>query len=448
MRLFVLAFCICAGLAVGGAQPVAAEEAVVPEPLVSNIFMDTDLRQALQDIATQAEVTIIPDPSVGGYVTAELTDLPLNKALEIVLAGTGYAVQKTEDYILVYSPDPKSPAFAEVSETHLVRLDYLEAEAAMRMLPAQYATLVRADTNNHALLIHAPGPLAERIVADLQRLDTAPRHVLLDARVVVLEHSNLLNLGLEWDYPTLQAGAFTTSDYHGGGLPGPDWPWAVQIGYTPGREFTNSLLVALNLLSANEEATIVANPQLMAQEGKSAELKVATEEYFKITSGGYYNQVDLEQIETGTVLTILPRVSRSGEITLSLLAEVSDVVGRGEDNLPVVTRRTAKSTVRVEDGGTVAVAGLMDSRSRQRLERTPGAASLPLVGYLFRNTVNDLRTRQIAVFVTAQLVPEGPADRDRIPPDRPYIEPVDEEQFRQALRESLARLRAEKGVQR
>jgi type II secretory pathway component GspD/PulD (secretin) len=121
--------------------------------------------------------------------------------------------------------------------------------------------------------------------------------------------------------------------------------------------------------------------------------------------------------------------------------EVSDVVGRGEKSLPVITRRTAKSTVRVQDGGTAAVAGLMLSRSRLAESGVPGAARLPGVGQLFRSDTDSKSSRQLAIFVTARLMPDG--DEKSIKPrERPTIKPAGKE-FQEQLRESL-RL-AEKG---
>ncbi len=119
------------------------------------------------------------------------------------------------------------------------------------------------------------------------------------------------------------------------------------------------------MLTPNNEATIIASPQVLAQDGKEAEIKVTTEEYFQITAeAGAFLRADLEKIETGTILRITPQVGPNGELTLDMNIEVSDVIARGEENLPVVSRRTARSTIQIENGGTAAVAGLVDTRAQ------------------------------------------------------------------------------------
>jgi len=412
------------------------------QPLVSNVFVDSDLREVLQDIASQVGVIIIPDESVVGLVTCELKEIPLEKALEIVLAGTGYVVKKTPDYYLVCSVDPKSTSFLVISKTQLLKLNYVKATTAVKLLSPTLHNYVQANDDAGTVCISATDALMNRIVADLQLIDRPPRHVMLDARIVVLERSDLLNLGIQWGWPEIRAGTYSESSLHGGGAPsaGSKWPWGIQIGYTTSKEFTNSLLMTLNLLAENSEATVVASPQVLAQDGKEAEIRVITEEYFKIVTEGYYTRTELEKIESGTVLKITPHIGGNDAITLEMTTEVSDVIARGEDNLPVVTRRSTKSTVRIEDGGTAAVAGLMNNRMRLDKSRAPGLADIPILGNLFRNTRSGTTSRQVAVFVTAHLIPEVKVSSSTKPlANQATIEPVGEG-FKMALRESLSRL--------
>jgi len=121
----------------------------------------------------------------------------------------------------------------------------------------------------------------------------------------------------------------------------------------------------------------------------------------------FYTQSQLENIKSGTTLDITPLIGDNNDITLEMAVEVSDSIprGRGSD-LPVVTRRTAQNSVTIRDGGTVAVAGLTENRTRDKEKRVPLLGDLPLLGVLFRNNDSDKGTREIAVFITAHLVPE------------------------------------------
>ncbi|MCG5532438.1 hypothetical protein LRF89_03170 [Halorhodospira sp. 9621] len=552
------------GTAVWISLPFAMAEQ--DEILISNVFVDARLRMALEDVSAQAGVNIIADPTVSGLVTVELDEVSVDKALELLLAGSDYQVYRHPDYYLVFSPDESSAIFPSVSETRLIRLDHKRAEEARAMLPnalQRYARVgresnmlaitapvslleqivaelgvidtpggeqtrfvglehiragsardllpprlqryvrvdderntvavtapagplerilgqldeldtpgltvdldlpasggtelvklghvsagtamdllpealhayVRPNAESNTLAVSAPAQIRAGILADLAAIDVPRHHVMLDARVVVLERGDLLDFGVNWDFPTATAGTFIDDETS------PSWPWGLRIGFTPGREFTNALAMTLNMLTQNEEATIVSTPQVLAQDGKEAEISVVTEEWFEITTDATtFARAQLEQIETGTVLAITPQVGSNGELTLDMDIEVSDVVGRGASNLPVVSRRTAHSTVQVENGGTAAVAGLVDTRSRFTRTGVPGVGRLPLLGRAFRSDQLDHEARQVAVFVTATLVEES----DRLFSDGrrelPPVEVIDEDEFRDALAAALSRL--------
>jgi len=422
----------------------AADNDAKEKQLVTNMFFDTPIRQALSDISAQTGVIILPDISVQGIVTCELQDVPLEQALRIVLSSGSFVFKQMDGYILVGSADSESPSFSTLSETRRIKINHIKAVDAVKMLAEPMQKFASGDVASNTVSVTAPPALLERIITDLKLIDQPLRHVILDARVVAMERGDLLNLGFQWDWPSISAGTFSDSEHHGGGATERvNWPWGIQIGYTPGQEFTNSLLLTLNLLEENDEATMIASPQVLAQDGQEAEIKVVTEEYFKISQESYmYTRFELETIETGTTLTITPRIGDNNEITLEITTEVSDVIARGEDNLPVVTRRTTKNTVRIEDGGTAAVAGLMDSRERFQESRAPGLADIPILGVLFRNTNKVKSSRQVSVFVTARLMPETGHLRQEPVEDRVLIELVGEE-FKKELQEALTRMKRE-----
>ncbi len=395
---------------------------------ITNMFQGDELPQALQDIALTAGVPIIPDPTVAGEVWADISELPLETALEIILAGTPYVFKKTPNYYLVADRNVDSPAFAEISVTRTVWLNYIAPDTAVKLLSPALSKYVKGEgatdpngvpvfggsrvgRGGHIVTITAPPALVDRIVEDLKRLDNRPRQVLLDARVVVMEQGDLLDLGVEWGFPTLRAGGFKGDVLIGDTDSELSWS-GFQLGYTSDSTFTDSLLMALHMLEENNQADITSYPQLVAQDGRQSEIRVITEQWFMMEAARsaelFYARAELEKIESGTVLTITPYIGDNNDITVELAVEVSDSIARGRgSDLPVVTRRTAKNTVTVQNGGTVALAGLTENRGRDKVKKVPGLGNLPLIGQLFTNTEKDNSTREVAVFVTARLVPES-----------------------------------------
>jgi type II secretory pathway component GspD/PulD (secretin) len=147
------------------------------ESVVDNIFFQTDLRQAIEDIAAQTGVNIIADPGVQGIVSVSLDSVPLDRALELVLAGTGYRVFQQEDYILIFNPDESADFFTDVSRTRLVELQNLAPASARALLPDPLRRYVRVDEASNRLAVTAPDGLLERILFDLEVLDQQEQQI-------------------------------------------------------------------------------------------------------------------------------------------------------------------------------------------------------------------------------------------------------------------------------
>lgn len=161
--VFALAISISADFtSLANAQPV---------PNVDNVFFQTDLRQALEDMSAQTGVNIIADPSVNGIVSVSLEDVPLDKALELVLAGTGYRVAERSGYYLVFSPDTAADFFTDVAETRLIRLKNLTPDSARSLLSQPLQRYVTVDAASDRLAITAPPDVLSRIESDLRLLD-------------------------------------------------------------------------------------------------------------------------------------------------------------------------------------------------------------------------------------------------------------------------------------
>lgn len=396
-------------------------------PVVTYTSVGDDLQIVLETFSADTGIPIIIGATVvPTTVSGDFVNTPLDLALDILLAGTGLTWKKTEHYYLV------SPVYSTLledlidsSEVRRVKLQYMSAANAVSLLHDAYQPFIKGEQNGRIAVITAPPAVLKQIVAALKEIDTKPRQVLLDARVVIMEKGNLLNMGIEWGWPTLQAGAFrnvptlalpaNATNFRG------SWPWGATIGFSPDGTFTNALNMTLNLLVENGQAQIISSPQVFAEDGQRATMYVIKEEYFMLTAPSQgqnvFSQTELAEIQSGTKLDIIPYISDDNDITMVIAVELSDSIPSGSvSQLPVVTRRTAQNTVTVHDGGTVALAGLSENRRVIREKRTPGLSRIPLLGKLFNHDNRDVSSREVAVFITARIVPEMGASTRRPPP--------------------------------
>ncbi|MCX7796611.1 MAG: hypothetical protein N2380_08850 [bacterium] len=153
---------------------------VKAESLVNNVFVDTDIRQALRDISNQTGIIIVVDNTVEGFVSADLKDVPLEKALEILLSHYGYVYAKKEGYYLVGSPDVKNATFNSLSKTIFYRPKYLSVDAMKQKINDTFSQFIKVDSSLNVISITAPDSMIGNIVNKIREIDRPVRLVYVD----------------------------------------------------------------------------------------------------------------------------------------------------------------------------------------------------------------------------------------------------------------------------
>ena len=359
-------------------------------PLISDVLYDTDIRQALSDVAMQTGATIIPDESVMGYITLDLQDVALEQALKLILMPGGFIYAEVEEGIyLVTSPDPTAPSFPRIARTQIVELDYVDSDELERLLPNMYSRFVKFDEVGNRVVVTAPPELLEKAIAQIKAIDGPPLQIMIEALIVETSREALkdFELSLQGDH----VGMSTAT-----GL----------ITYVDAAE---QLLHQLLWLIDKQKAIVRASPPVVAQEGQEASVRVAVEQYFQIISGRVgWEYVRLEAIEAAIALTIIPHVAqKDNRVTCVITAEVGDVIGVGPTSLPIITKRTAETTVRIGDGQVIAIGGLLQEIKREVERKIPLLGDLPLVGPLFRSTSTQSHQREIIIFIVPHILDES-----------------------------------------
>lgn len=397
--------------------------------LVSNVFADTDLRQALADLASQAKVTIIPDNTVQGTVTMEINSMPLERALGMILLPGGYAYAKSNGYYLVGAPETTNPNYYMLVDTKIVDLKYTDTSTVLSMLGASYGRYLSAmgspaqgepdeernaeegnmprrtiDTasftppstttnrrSDNRILISAPRFMIERIQNDIQQIDQPRSQVMLEATVMEVSEETLNTLGVDW------ATRFLRQDLTSGGP---------NLIYS---KVANTEIAALTALVQRGGARLRANPRIATVDGQTAELEVGKESYFSIVSGPVtYPYTTLERINSGILFRITPRiVMPEREIMASIEPEVRDVTGRGANGLPEITYRRASTNLSVRDGQSIVIGGLVSEFDTRVVNKTPILGDLPLVGFAFRRTSTHKTRTEVVIIITPHILIDG-----------------------------------------
>jgi pilus assembly protein CpaC len=189
----------------------------------------------------------------------------------------------------------------------------------------------------------------------------------------------------------------------------------------------------LSLLETSGLAKMLAEPTLVAMSGQEARFLAGGE--FPIPYSTGLGAVTVQWKKFGIMLAFTPTVVSDGMMNLKLATEVSDVdpsrsVTINGFSIPGVTSRQSETTVRLSDGQSFAIAGLMSSRMREQVDKIPFLGDLPILGALFRSTLYTRDESELLVVITAHLArPMAPHEVPRLPTEDEQNDPNDLELF-------------------
>ncbi|MEW6009162.1 MAG: secretin and TonB N-terminal domain-containing protein [Candidatus Omnitrophota bacterium] len=236
---------------------VSEPEKPLPAAKVSLDFKEADIRNVLRILSYKSGVNIVASPEVAGLVTIRLTDVPWDKALEVILDTYGYGLERKEDIITVYPMEmltakkKEQAALAEVQPTvtKVVKLKFVDAVDMKRALDPQLSprgkiTVLsitgqagwefggaelgkrkRASekkTKAKMLIISDIPPVLEKLEEVIAKLDVLPVQVLIETRILEVSRDKLRDLGLEFGTGSSGDGFIETSSKDGFSPQGPE----------------------------------------------------------------------------------------------------------------------------------------------------------------------------------------------------------------------------------
>lgn len=373
--------------------------------LVTNVFADEDIRQALRDIAAQTGAVIIPDETVQGIVSCELRDVTVDQALELVLFSGGYVYKKINGWYLVGSASPTSPNFTRMADVARLSLRHTQAQDVYSLLSPAYQQYITADPVNNVLVVTAPQVLMNQIIANIAIIDQPTSQIMIEVMVVEMSVGKAKELGMRWRWNSF---GFDVGD-----------PLLSTTGSSSGERNTMSWteastldLANVRLLIANNDAEVRANPRVSTLNGRDAEIFVGREQYFSVYTGNaFYPTTQLKEVRAGITLKIRPILGEDGKMIIHLDPEVSDIVGVSENGAPEVATRRVHTVVRCMEGRTIVIGGLTQFSKRLNKNKVPLLGDIPVLGNLFRNSTEEKVETEVVIFVRPTVMYEGNEDR-------------------------------------
>lgn len=292
-------------------------------------------------------------------------------------------------------------------------------------------------------------PQVENILAEL---DIKPPQILIEAQIVEVSKTSGLSVGFEYggsDGTLVSVEApkrpLYSDLFHGRGVDGKrlhGWDWifpskaevdaddSSDSGSGSGSSDSSdsssdsssikegvlnfsAFNIVLKALLTRGEAKYLGKPKVVTLNNKEAMITVSTDATVgrTVSQSGDTDSTSLtttsaERKRVGLTLQVTPQVNREGYVTLYVKPSYSDVVSSGFDFALDTTTRAASTLVRVKNGQTVVIGGLLSSRETDQTRKVPLLGDIPILGWLFTSRSKSKSTTDLVIFITPTILAE------------------------------------------
>ena len=367
-------------------------------------------RSVFSAIARFAGLNIVFDPGFRDVPLAiDLRDTTLEDALKALTSSTQTFYKVTAPRTVTIIPDTleKRREYEEsvVQVFHLSNADIKEVTDLLRIVIDIRQISPMTATNSIAIK-----DTPERIAAAarlIAAIDKARPEVVIDVELLEVDRTRLREWGLQIASPD-SAGISGVADVNRPGFTLQDLRNLTQadilMSGIPG--------VYYRLLKNDVNTRALANPQLRTSDGLTAQARfgervpVPVTTFAPIATGGINQQPITSYVyeNIGVNIDITPRLHHNDDVSLSLKISLSSISGEGFGGLPTFGNREINTTIRLKDGETNMLAGLIRDDERTVLSGVPGLSDLPLIGRLFANERRQTQETDILLTLTPHIV--------------------------------------------
>ena len=386
---------------------------LINDSLLNIEAVEAPLASLLSEVLSQTKLNAMVYGKLEGSVTSHISGIPVRDALKYLFRGTAYTFWERDG---VYFIGPHEMQTADNSL--LIKLKHLRAEDVIKLLPTTLtkSTQIQVVKSQNALMAVGSYDVLDAISQYVDKMDLPVAQILIEVLVVDMDiekgHNHGLNLlfgkasqhmGSEMLFPNIDQtlNARQTQKIFNG------------IGLGDVIKVPKDLVTKIEAMEQEKILDMKARSQIATLNGETAVLTIGQTQYYMMSSEVDYNQGDavtskttqrFEQIEANSNITVTPYVTGGGEITCEIVPDFSEPEGSFSSSVPpTLNKRYVKSSVRLRDGETIVLGGMVKESVNDVHRQVPFLGSIPILGWLFRNVEQVHSKSQLLIFVTPHI---------------------------------------------
>jgi general secretion pathway protein D len=391
-------------------------------PISLNFPTPKPIKQIYQSLAAAAGINVVFDPQLkDDNVSIVLNNIEFQKALETLMRQENHFYKVIDEHTILIAAD--NPQNRKTYEDLVLRTFYLsngdltDISNAIRSLLQTTRISVNKGENSITLRDTADKvAIAERIV---EQNDKQLSEVVVDVELLQVNSTKMQEIGLILSSYSIGASLPSpggTTDLGATIAAGGGFTWSQLRNVTVNSlGFTIPSSATVNFIKNNTDAELLAKPQLRISEGQKAQLIIGDKRPIPTTTfntgttvgGNIVPVTSFTYQDVGIKIDVEPRVHHNREITLKLMVEVSNVNGtvtfQGQEQ-PIIGTRTITSNIRLKDGETNFLAGLVQRVRTTTNTTIPFLGDIPVLGRLFTNKKNQFDTTDLVLTLTPHII--------------------------------------------
>ena len=263
-------------------------------------------------------------------------------------------------------------------------------------------TRATVGTDGQSVVLYGTPAEADATRQLLRELDVPARQVALEAKVISLTNDASRELGITWDWSPLPQYEGTRTYRGDSAIPG-----IVQFGRGPeGHPFEWYYEAQLHALEQAGKAKVLSRPNITTLTGREAVIEIGSEVPVpEVETTSRSTTTSFTYHKAGIILRYTPYVSDDGRITAIVHTEVSSPVYVEDLKAYRFKKRSADTSVRLKDGETMVIGGLIGSEEAKSYRKIPLLGDIPVLGAFFKNVQKSKQSSEIMIFLTARILP-------------------------------------------
>jgi len=388
---------------------LSAQEGSKSEPITLNLT-DASLKNTLEMLLKNQGRNLLLDADVADVqLNMSLVNIAPSDAFSAILQANNLAFEVLDGNIYFVAGQAKIGTRMIVRHFACKYAIATELETLLKSMAISEAGALFADKRTNTLIVRETPETMHKIETLVAALDKPIRQVYIQSEIVEISITDDQEMGMEW--------LLNKSDYSRVGTDMGLQPKITQDG-DPARENTsfpfpagtglgvgilkNGLSGVMHVLRDMNNVNLLSRPRIVAMDNQESTIEVGDQIPFKVLN--QFGVTSFEFKDATVQLVVKPHIIDSNYVSMKVSPKADFQNGFTPDGTPIISTRRASTTVKIRNGQTIVIGGLIRDSIIENVKKVPLLGDIPIIGYLFKSSRTSKLKTELIVFITPYIL--------------------------------------------